>query len=103
MRQMTDEQAQVAREFVQRHIDELNANYRARAVEGMQRDNDQFKTYSKRSTYLVWAMLWASGFLARGVFNDDPVQWNLASFFLGFAAGACLYCAVHAFMLGKSK
>ena len=94
----TDAQVEAAREILQAHIDALNANY-ANAVADMQKDTEQFKTFSKRSTYLVWAMFWVSGFLARGMFRGGHIEWNLTSICFGIALGACAYFAVHGFVL----
>jgi|SRR5882672_1076310 len=103
--ELSEEMTEQARYIVQRHIDQLNRDY-AKVVGELQAESEKFNIFSKRSTYIVWAMFWISGFLARGLFQG-PVDWNLASFAGGISTGVLVYWSVygviHMMLLRKQR
>lgn len=91
--ELSEEMTAAARHIVQCHIDQLNKDY-AQVVAGIDAESAKFNTFSKRSTYIIWALFWISGFLARGLFQG-PVDWNLASFATGISTGVLVYWGVY--------
>jgi len=88
--QLTEAQTEQARYILQKHIDTLNKGF-AETVARLEADSERFNIFQKRSTYIVWAMFWISGFLARGLFQGQ----SLASFAAGISAGVLIYWSVY--------
>ena len=107
--QLSPEQTELAQKLLRSHIDALNEQY-ARAMEAltkdMAEDAKRWETFSKRSTWIVWALFWISGFLARGLFQG-PMEWQLASFATGISTGVLVYWsvygAIHVLMFKRRK
>lgn len=101
--ELGEELTEKARHIVQCHVDQLNKDY-AKVVAGLEADHATWATFNKRSTYIVWALFWISGFLARGLFQGQ-VDWSLASFATGISTGVLVYWSVygviHLMMLRK--
>ena len=91
--ELSEELTAQARHIVQCHIDQLNKDY-LKAVDKVHDDFTKLTLVHKRGTWIVWAMFWLSGFLARGIFSGQ-LEWNLASFAVGTTAGVMLYWSVY--------
>lgn len=92
--ELNKEMTEQAQYIVQCHIDQLNKDY-TKAVEQLTTETAKFNTFNKHSTWGVWALFWISGFLARGILDRGPVEWNLASFSVGISTGVCVWWAIY--------
>jgi hypothetical protein len=92
--ELDKELTEQAQYIVQKHIDELNRQFRE-VIDQQIAEHEKFTIFNKRSTWLVWIMFWISGFLARGFFQG-PMEWQLVSFATGISTGVCVYFTIYA-------